>query len=66
MSTSNEPLSLTHLKDAEINLKREQEQNPNRGAAMCVPPRFAIALTHLQTAILWLESVQPKEVKDNA
>jgi hypothetical protein len=44
------PTSLTYLKDAELNLKREQEKNPNRAAA--------IALTHLQTAILWLQEAQ--------
>lgn len=42
-----EPNSLDLLKAAEQKLKQEQENNPNRAAA--------IALTNLQTAILWLE-----------
>ncbi|MEH2138569.1 hypothetical protein [Nostoc sp.] len=47
MSENEEPLSLTHLRESEFKLQREQEANPNRASA--------IALTHIQTAILWLE-----------
>lgn len=42
-----EPKSLTYLRESELNLLREQESNPNRARV--------IALTHIQTAILWIE-----------
>lgn len=38
--------SLTYLREAELKLQREQSQTSNRDRA--------IALTHIQTAILWL------------
>jgi hypothetical protein len=45
--SADESTSLSSLKEAEIRLQREQQKNPNRAAA--------IAMTHIQTAILWLE-----------
>lgn len=43
-----ESSALPYLKDAEKALKEEQTDTPSREGA--------IALTHLQTAILWLEN----------
>ena len=44
---------INYLKLAELEIQKQQSTNANR--------KLAIALTHLQTAILWIEDSEKKE-----